>query len=350
MHVTDAPPPEFAAEDIERLLLNDYGVAGALRPLVSERDQNFRVDTRGGRRFVAKIANACEAAEVSEFQVEALRHLERSGCPVGVPRVIPARNGQFLTTLVTGEKSYRMRLVSWVPGSPLVGRPSGVKLAGELGATLARIDAALADFSHPGERQALLWDMQRAPEVRARARHVPDSELRARVIDCFDDFESHAVPVLPGLRHQVIHNDLNPGNVLVTGDERPLVAGVIDFGDMVRAPLVVDVAIAASYLRPDDDAFAAAAALVAGFGSITPLTAAELGLLHTLMRTRLATTIVMMYSRLAARQGNDAYGDRTLQDEDSAARCLVRLEALGEQAFRERVRAQRRRSGLTDPD
>jgi Ser/Thr protein kinase RdoA (MazF antagonist) len=340
MQVTETPPPSLAAEKVQRLLRENYGIEGSLAPLVSERDQNFRVDTGSGPAFVAKIANAREAGQVTEFQVEALRHLERAGCPVAVPRVVPARDGGFVTGFVSGGDRYRMRLVTWVPGSPLVGKQVHPPLARSLGESLARIDVGLSTFSHPGERQELLWDMQRALEVRDGTRHVRDRELRARVRKCFDDFERNALPAFPVLRAQVIHNDLNPGNVLVTGGTSSRVAGVIDFGDMVRAPLVVDVAIAASYLRSDDaDALAPAAALVAGFGSVTPLGDDELSLVHGLMCTRLATTIVMMYSRLSRQTADDAYLEKTLQSEGSAQRFLAKLEAVTAGTFADRVRS-----------
>jgi Ser/Thr protein kinase RdoA (MazF antagonist) len=340
MRVTDTPPPSLAAGDIQRLLREHYGVEGTLSPLVSERDQNFRVQTGEGPGFVAKIANAQEAALVTDFQVEALRHLERAGCPVPVPRVMPTVDGGYVTSCTDGDDHYRMRLVTWVDGTPLAGeRPAGPALSRLLGVSLARLDTGLAGFSHPGERQELLWDMQRALEVAEGLGHVRDRELRACVGRCFDDFERLALPVFPALRSQIIHNDLNPGNVLITADRPARIAGVIDFGDMVRAPLIVDVAIAASYLRSDAaDALAPAAALVAGFGSVTPLDDQELALVHCLMRTRLATTIVMMYTRLSRQAGDDAYLQKTLRSEGSAERFLARLEAIPADAFADRVR------------
>ena len=181
--------------------------------------------------------------------------------------------------------------------------------------------------------------MQRALEVREGLPHVRDHALRDRVSRCFDDFERDALPAFSELRNQVIHNDLNPGNVLVTDDRPARVAGIIDFGDMVRAPLVVDVAIAASYLRSDAvDALGPAAALVAGFDSVTPLDDEELALVHGLMRTRLATTIVMMYTRLSRQSTDDAYLQKTLLSEDSAQRFLARFEAVSADTFADRVR------------
>lgn len=344
MQVTSPPPPELHGEDIERLLDREYDLAGVLTPLVSERDQNFRLDAADGRRFVVKIANAAEAAVVTEFQIAALRHLEGAECPVTVPRVVPTVKDEYATSIKSGTNGHIVRVVTWLPGTPLVGGCPDTRLAWALGETLAQLDAGLRDFAHPGECHELLWDMQRATELRDQIIHAPEAALRDRLAQCLDDFEARALPGFQALRHQVIHNDLNPGNVLVSGSDTPSVTGVIDFGDMLRAPLVVDVAIAASYLRSEaDEALEPAAMLVAGFASVTALGDDEIMLLHDLIRTRLATTITMMYWRIASRTDADEYLQKTLQDERSAERFLDKVEAATPEQFTELVRAAGRR-------
>ena len=74
-----------------------------------------------------------------------------------------------------------MWLVSYVPGRPLEGETPQPGLARALGRSLAQLDAALSDFEHPGQSQVLLWDMQRASELRGLMRHVDDADLRAVV-------------------------------------------------------------------------------------------------------------------------------------------------------------------------
>lgn len=51
------------------------------------------------------------------------------------------------------------------------------------------------------------------------------------------------LPRLRRERHQVIHADAHRGNLLAVSGEPEQVAGIIDFGDMVFAPMVMEVAV-----------------------------------------------------------------------------------------------------------
>ncbi len=244
-------------------------------------------------------------------------------------------NGDAMTAIGAGTGKHCLRVVSYVPGVPLEGQSPDATLAYDMGRSLALIDLALQDFDHPGDSQVLLWDMQRAAELRPLVQHVPD-ELQELVEDCIDIFEQQLEPKFGGLRNQVIHNDLNPGNILVTGGDAPAVAGVIDFGDMLRAPLVIDVAIAASYLRATEDGLETLGAFIAGFESQLPLEGTERELLFDLVRTRLAATITILYWRAAARSADDPYLKKALE-ERSSERFLRYLSELGRGRFLEAV-------------
>jgi Ser/Thr protein kinase RdoA (MazF antagonist) len=331
------PAPEIPENEVLDLLIREYGLQGKLTPLVSERDQNFRLDTTQGRQFVVKIANVAEPAQITDFQIQALLHLEASACTVAVPKLVRTSAGEVSSNITTADTSNVLRVVSYLPGRPVEETVPGPELAYALGQCLADLDRALGDFSHAGESQVLLWDMQRASELRDLMAHVSDPELQAMVNTCLDDFEERAAPQLPELRSQVIHNDLNPGNILITDTEPATVAGVIDFGDMLRAPLIIDVAIAAAYLRStDDDTLAATQALIAGFDSIVPLEDRECQLLFDLIRMRLATTITILYWRKSARSEEDAYLKKALR-EQSSERFLRHINGMSRQGFADRV-------------
>ena len=180
--------------------------------------------------------------------------------------------------------------------------------------------------------------MQHAGDLRGLTKHVVEVDLRAAIHRCLDDFENNAMPRFSRLRTQVIHSDLNPGNALVDPDDNSKVVGVIDFGDMVRAPLIIDVAIAASYLRSDGgDPLALVASLIAAYDQVTPLEDIELELLYDLIRTRLITTVTLLRWRLSARGKDDIYSQEAASSESGAERFFLALDAIPAGDFAERI-------------
>ena len=89
LRVIEAPAPAFAEQIVRDAVMRAYGITGRFEPLVSERDQNFRLVTAHGENYVVKIANPLEDPRVTDFQSKALQHLENRRCPVPVPQVVP---------------------------------------------------------------------------------------------------------------------------------------------------------------------------------------------------------------------------------------------------------------------
>jgi Ser/Thr protein kinase RdoA (MazF antagonist) len=324
-------PPDFAVSELAAVVEQQFGLVGDYRPLVSERDQNFHLMITKGDEYVVKVTSSTEPEIVSDFQIAALLHLETSQS--GVPRVIRTRDGKTAGTISTGDYTYKLRVMSFLPGELLSSVALTRDLAVDFGARLAQLHGGLETFSHPGENPLLLWDLQRAGELRGLLSNIDDSTARRAVERALDDFESIVVPGLGELRKQVIHGDANPGNVLVDpGTYR--VTGFIDFGDMVRAPLIFDVAIAAAYLRgPDEDPLRWIRPFVAGYRDAAPLPTKECSLLFDLVRARLATTITLLFWRMGARCEDDPYREKTLREESGAIRFLAALDAIGRKGF-----------------
>ena len=341
MNALDAistPQPQFSQTEVLRALVEEFGIHGTLESLISERDQNFRVATAAGEHFVFKIANSSESDVTTDFQIQALSHVMRQDCPVATPEIRPTLAGHESILLFDGDTPHVCRLVSYLAGTPLSAVSVTPKLVQHFGRCAANLDLALANYEHAGDSQMLLWDLQRAGDLRELITYVEEPELRAAVSLCLDDFDSRVQPKLPSLRRQVIHGDLNADNVLVA-DDRESIVGVIDFGDMVRAPLVMEVAIAASYLRVGDgEALSLIAPFITGYNSITALEDVELEMLFDLIRVRLVATITILRWRLAMRGKDDDYAGHFLESERSAENFLLRLDTLGRISFTERVR------------
>ncbi len=80
-----------------------------------------------------------------------------------------------------------------------------------IGACMARIDAALCEFSHPAMHRVLQWDLRQAGMARENAGLLP-RDRRARVEGIFSQWEGIE---WTALRHSVIHGDANDHNVIV---------------------------------------------------------------------------------------------------------------------------------------
>ena len=290
-----APAPALSCDVAQQIAREHFGVSGAAAPLGGERDQNFHIQTPQGPGFVLKIANPLEHSEVTDFQTQALARIAAREPDLPVPRVCATTSGAAHASInIGGRQQSTVRLLTYLPGVPLAEAPSTPRLRARLGACLARMDRALGDFSHPGADRGLLWNMVNAADLAELMRHIPDAQQRSIVARYIERFANVVLPSFPALRWQVIYNDLNPGNVLVDPHEHQRLAGIIDFGDMCRAPLVVDVAIAAAYqLRYTADPFEAATQLVASYHRETPLEDREVDLLYDLVATRLASAIVI---------------------------------------------------------
>jgi len=115
-------------------------------------------------------------------------------------------------------------------------------------------------------------------------------------------------------------------------------SGIIDFGDLLRAPRIIEVSTAAAYLRTDDgDPLRLLVPLVAGYHQKNPLSAPELDVLFDLILTRLAISVILFYWRLAARGKEDPYLQKQFDSESGAFAFLQNLSALGREAFRARI-------------
>lgn len=303
-----APPPVFSPAEAEGLARNYFGVNGKASVLTSERDANFRIRC-GDTSYVLKVANPAEAPEVTNLQTMALLHIAALDPGLGVQRVLPSVNGRYEEIL--RDESGRpmvLRLFSFLEGEPLHLAPRSAVQRGSIGTNLARLGLALRDLSHPAAGHELVWDIKLAGRLWQYLPHIEGQERRALVERILTAFDKFVQPVLPTLRTQFVHNDLNPHNVLVEKDDPDTVAGILDFGDMVMTPLVNDLAIAAAYqLSLEGNPLSEAGDLIRAYHEVNPLQPIEIELLYDLIGARMATTVSITSWRAARYPENRDY-------------------------------------------
>jgi Ser/Thr protein kinase RdoA (MazF antagonist) len=335
--VLRTPAPAFSIQRAAELLRENYDLRAELAPLVSERDQNFLVTITDGARYVLKFANSAERPEVTDFQVQALRHIARVAPEIPVPAVVPTRDGLLMFEAMSDTgTSHQVRLLSWLDGKPLYDAKGVSSIAGQMGRCLAQLGLALKVFSHPGSDQILLWDIQHAALLIELLPHVRDAALRRLCETQLAHFRESVEPRLHSLRRQVIHNDMNPGNVLVSSNDASRLAGVIDFGDLAHSHLVNDLAIAAAYLcRLDDDPYAEVVEFLSAYTKIVPLSDDEISLLPDLIVARRLTTTMISQWRASLHPENIEY---ILGDEARSRRKLELTVDLCNENTRRRFR------------
>ena len=335
--VLEAPAPRFSLRDAERVAKDQFGLTAVARKLSSERDQNLCMRSEDGGEMLLKIFNSAQDPGVIDFQIRALRHIADRDPSLPVPRLQTTLEGADSTVILDGEgRRHAAVLLTFLPGRSNEHAARTSTLRRRMGALSARLGRALRGFFHPAAEHALLWDIKHAGRLRERLDRIDDAKRRGLIGQWLDRFESVVRPALPGMRAQVIHNDLTSNNVLVDPDDTERITGIIDFGDMVHSALACDLAVTTTpHLEGAPDPIEAAGEVIAGYHSVTPLEEEEIALLPDLIAARLAAASVIMAWRLKQHPENHHYIEG---EEPFASDMLALFTDLGPESIGERFR------------
>jgi 4-aminobutyrate aminotransferase-like enzyme/Ser/Thr protein kinase RdoA (MazF antagonist) len=289
-----ANAPTLPIERIRQLAQVHFDLAGDSRPLYGERDQNTLFRERDGSAWVVKVANSEEDPRVVDAQIEALAHIHRTDRSLSVPRPRLTRAGSKVARVVSDDGvEHVVYALSYLEGRVAVGMPWRPSFLHRVGAMQAHLGRALQGFFHSatGGRE-LLWDLRMAANYLELVSVLEDPVQRRTATKSLSAFVEHVAPRLEVLRAQVIHGDLNEYNLIVTADEE--IAGLIDFGDMIHAPLVFDIAGAlAEFMNVPQRVPLVLTHLLAGYQEVTPLGPDEQALLFDLVEVRLVIAMLV---------------------------------------------------------
>ncbi|MFN7400081.1 MAG: homoserine kinase [Sandaracinobacter sp.] len=257
---------EVPAEALEAFLADyDTGALVSAKGIAEGvSNSNFLVETTTARYILTLYEHRIDLADLPWF-IALMEHLADAGQPV--PRPIRDRSGQALQT-VAGKAAC---LIQYLPGVS-VSKPTAPQ-ARAAGAALAGLHLASVGFM--AERPNMLgpthW-VETAADLAPRLDEI-ETGLAARVTERVAAVSAAWPHHLP---RGTIHADLFPDNVLMLG---PTVTGLIDFYFACTDLLAYDLAVlhAAWAFPPDGSAPhpAHSEALLEGYESVRPLTAAE---------------------------------------------------------------------------
>ena len=278
-----------------------FGIDGSATSLAGERNPNFLISSPTGQ-FVLKIHDSSEVPQI-QIQETALATLEQLA-NFQTPKTVPAASGEMLVDL--GEGNFA-RMLTWIDGD-LWSQSQGLGEShkGQLGRLIATVDSKLATVDCTNFRatldQPFGWNALQAKELISDIALIKDAELRSQVSTIFDRIANRTLAKVLALPHQLIHNDANDNNVVVSNDS---VSGLIDFGDLIYAPRICGLAVGCAYQLDANDPVASIYAIVRGYHEVSALSPAELEVLFDLVCLRVATSVVMAHKQLAADPDNE---------------------------------------------
>jgi 4-aminobutyrate aminotransferase-like enzyme/Ser/Thr protein kinase RdoA (MazF antagonist) len=331
--------PSLHPAEAERIARDLYGLAVTISALPGERDCNFRLRTANApgvdapgtdtREFVLKILDVATDADSTDCLVSVLDHLAEQDGALPVPRLFPTEQGQAVGRFTGDGVDYATCLVSFLPGRLLGASSPSTALLQNLGVTLARVDRALQGFFHPSLTRRLAWDVRRLPELAQFSGYIESAALR-EMVDRVSSAFRLSLPRLRGLRSQAIHGDCHGANLLVDSTGQSI-CGILDFGDMIHAPLIFEPAVAMSELLTEAiSPLDSVAAVLHGYAQSQTLQADEVEVLYDIVAARHAVTVLVH----AWRRHHDPQGARVLDEAAvHSGRSLERLLNADRQAL-----------------
>ncbi|RMF76358.1 MAG: aminotransferase class III-fold pyridoxal phosphate-dependent enzyme [Chloroflexi bacterium] len=288
---------------------NLYGIRATAQKLNGEYDHNFLLTGDDGAQYVLKLMHPDRERSEIDLQVQMLRHLAARDVGGNVPRVEKTIDDDDIAEVQTRDGKTRLVWMLHYLPHPLLAdtQPHDPRLLMSIGQMLGKLDRALVDFSHPAAHREHQWDIKRAAWIEDIIHHIEDDHRRALVSDILTAFKKYAAPLLPDLRHSIIHGDANDYNLLVDADNHRA-AGIIDFGDAVYTATICNLAIVCAYaMLGKRNPLHAAAAVIAGYHEVFPLTDSEIDVLYTLICTRLAVSVTVSAQRKSIEPDNAYY-------------------------------------------
>ncbi len=321
------PRPSVTVGDAATVAADVFGVTGAVSELGSQQDRNFRIDA-GETRFVLKFSNQAFATEELEAQDAAASAVRTVG--LATPSAVASRGGSTIERTPVAGADLLVRLLTWVDGEPLTGsRPLPPAAARGLGATAARVAAALAGLDHPGTARVTQWNLRIGGQVVDQlVPFVPESR-RDRVARAAASAELALDPLRRELREQVIHGDVSDDNVVASTSGG--LTGVIDFGDVATSWTIAELAVACAAVLhhgPRDPLIVLDT--IAGFAEVLRPTDPELRALWPLVQLRTAVLVASGEQQVAldgAAGERNSYADLNRRHEWRAFEAATALDA-----------------------
>lgn len=277
--------------NLEQFLQKEFGFRSPwIKKLVGYDNSNYLIRNEDSRFVFKEYRYSKSLFDVLLAENEVLNVLK--DCGFGdFPEPIPFSDGSFVKRVLIGDENHIYRMLTFLEGDFLGDTSPTLDLAFDIGAFTAKMDIKLKPLeSYVLKARELEWDLKYFLRNKRHLQFIENVYNKNLVYYFFQQFQLHVVPILPKLRKQVVHNDVNEWNILLKNNK--VVSGLIDFGDVTYSPLINEVAIAMTYIAYDkENPLEWAIASLKGYHSKNPIQEQEIEVLYYLIAARLCTSV-----------------------------------------------------------
>nr|XP_006637916.1 PREDICTED: hydroxylysine kinase [Lepisosteus oculatus]XP_015216863.1 PREDICTED: hydroxylysine kinase [Lepisosteus oculatus]XP_015216864.1 PREDICTED: hydroxylysine kinase [Lepisosteus oculatus] len=330
---TEFPKPHLSEAQARELVERVFGLrVDSLRPLPSYDDQNFHVAESGGGEYVLKIMNSADShnSGLIEVQTHTMMFLRECGLPTS--SVARTQRGETMSLETidcgSGSKGYIVRLLTYLPGTPVAKIPSTPQILYEVGRMAAMLNRALLKMEHPQlqslKRENFFWSLYSVPLIESYLFVMDGDPIQHVVRNVIQLYKRQIQPRLGSFRQCILHGDFNDHNILIEPDgpaegalissegqqlqKRYRISGILDFGDMSWGCLVFEVAITIMYMMIESQTpMEVGGPVLAGYESVTPLTEEERDVVFLLVLCRFCQSLVRARHTVLQDPENEEY-------------------------------------------
>jgi homoserine kinase type II len=308
------------------VLQSRWGIAGPWRgESLTHGTNNLveRVETPAGVYALRIYSNTADAARL-RFERDVLAQLTEARLPFALPAPLPAVDGAYLVETQTAQGRALATLSPYIPGQP----PDRDDLdqATAAGEALGQLTVAMAQLDTPAE--GISWrssgDLAHChplvPDPPAAFAELPlPGGQRQRLLSGYAALIARIPDLYATLPQQLVHEDFDPGNVLMEGTR---VSGVLDFEFCARDLRAMDLAVALTWWPARHYGTGAEWPVIAafshGYARYLTLTDGELQALPMLFHLRAYTSLIHRLGR--ARQSLSTLDEALARAEAAIAR------------------------------
>ena len=292
--IFNTPGPNFSNDHAIAIAKKLYDLkVSVVKPLSSDRDQNFLLYLDDNPIYILKISHPAESFNVLDMQHLAIQHISLLDAKIQLPKEVKNVDGDYISLYKYSEVNYFIRLVEYIPGKLMKDIIHHDKsFINMLGVFLGRISSAFQGFEYENSIRKFPWDISQTDFLYNNICNIDTKKKQIIIEKILKNYENKIYGIKDDLPIAIIHNDANDHNIIVNQDNVPY--GIIDFGDIIKTFRICEPAICIAYLLLDkDDPIQIIAEFLNAYQTIYSITELEISIIIYFICLRLCVSVTM---------------------------------------------------------